>query len=78
MSRVRIYNSEGSSSYTDHSSTDAPLNTLTLHTWIKQGNSNSYVTTGTPVTWTDNILHSKIRKLSITNNRIEKLKIKPL
>ena len=79
MSRVRIYNSEGSSGYTDHSASDTPSGTNALHTWIKNGNDNSYYTqSATPVTWTDNITHSKIRKLSITNNRIEQLKIKPL
>jgi len=79
MSRVRIYNSEGSSTYTDYSSVDTPVNTLALHTWISNGTNNSYATQdNTPVTWTDNITHNKIRKLSITNNRIEQLKVKPL
>ena len=79
MSRVRIYNSEGSSGYTDHSSTDTLSGVNALHTWIKNGNDNSYYTESvTPTTWTDNITHSKIRKLSITNNRIEQLKVKPL
>ena len=79
MSRVRIYNSEGSSRYTDHSSSDTPSGVNALHTWIKNGNDNSYYTQSTtPVTWTDSITHSKIRKLSITSNRIEQLKVKPL
>ena len=78
-SRVRIYNSEGSSTYTDHTSGDAPSNTNVLHTWIKNSNNNSYnIQSNTPVTWTDSITHSKIRKLSITSNRIEQLKVKPL
>ena len=79
MSRVRIYNSEGSSNYTDHSSSDTPSGVNALHTWTKNGNNNSYHTQSTtPVTWTDNITHSKIRKLSITSNKIEQLKVKPL
>ena len=79
VSRVRIYNSEGSSTYTDYSASDTPSGVNALHTWTKNGNNNSYHTQSTtPVTWTDNITHSKIRKLSITSNRIEQLKIKPL
>ena len=79
MSRTRIYNSEGSTQYNDHSSTDTPISTDALHTWVKNGNNNSYKTQNvTPTTWTDSITHSKIRKLSITSNRIAQLKVKPL
>ena len=78
MSRVRIYNSEGSSSYTAHSASDTPSGVNALHTWVKNGNENSYHTQSTTaVTWTDNITHSKIRKLSITSNRIEQLLVMP-
>ena len=77
-SRVRIYTSEGSSSFTDHSSSNTPINTDSLHKWVHNGSDNTYNMNNNPVTWTDDKTHSKIRKLNLNNNKVEGLKVKAL
>ena len=78
INAVRIYDSEGSSTFTDHMSSDTPLNQDANQKWVHNGSDNTFSMNSSTVTWTDNKTHSKIRKLSITNNRIEQLKIKPI
>ena len=79
VSQFRTYVSEGSSTIdTTHDTANVPLNTEILIVWTKNGASQSYSTGDSTVTWSDNHSHSKIRKLTISNNRVQELKVKPL
>ena len=78
ISQLRLYNSEGSSSYTNVELGNNSTGTDTHYTWIKNGSSNTVSMDSTTQTTTNSLTHSKIRKLSITNNVIKELKIKPL
>ena len=74
----RIYNSEGSSSYASHTNNATPNNENAVHIWTHNGSDNIYSMNGNEVSFTDNKTHQKIRKLNVTNNKIEGLKIKSL
>ena len=78
VSRIRFYDSEGSSEYTDSSLSDNPLNSDTVYVWIKNGSDNTFSMNDESVEVSNSLTHSKIRKLNITNNSIKDLKIKPL
>jgi hypothetical protein len=75
---LRLYNSEGSSSYSDTSVGTNSSGVDTSYKWIKNGSSNTASMNDTTKTVSNSLTHSKIRKLSITNNRIFELKVKPL
>lgn len=75
---LRFYNSEGSSSYSDTSLGNNGYNSDTLYTWIKNGSNNTVSMNNSTYTSTNSLTHSKIRKLSVTNNLIKELKVKPL
>lgn len=77
-SALRLYNSEGSSQFTDYKTDKNPLNADALYTWIKNGSSNTFSMNNSTVSATNSLTHSKIRKLSISNNSIKELKVKPL
>ena len=78
-SQFRTYASEGSSTIdATHDTSNVPSNTETLLVWTKNGTSQSYSTGSSTVTWSDNHTHSKIKKLTILNNRVQELKVKPL
>jgi hypothetical protein len=75
---LRLYNSEGSSSYNDTSVGTNSSGVDTSYKWIKNGSSNTASMGTTTKTVSNSLTHGKIRKLSITNNRIFELKVKPL
>lgn len=76
--QLRIYASEGSSSYDTYATSDTPLNSDALQKWTHNGSDNTFSMNSSVQTFTSSKTHSKIRKLSITSNRIEQLKVKPL
>ena len=78
VSRIRFYDSEGSSQYTDSSLSNNPLNSDTVYVWIKNGSDNTFSMNDESVEVSNSLTHSKIRKLNITNNSIKGLKVKPL
>ena len=77
-SEVRIYDSEGSSGYSRHLTSNNTINTDTLYKWVHNGTDNSFSMNSDTITWTDSKTHSKIRKLTINRNKVEGLKVKPL
>ena len=77
-SRVRFYDSEGSSSYTETSVSNNPINADTVYIWVKNGSDNTFSMNDESVEVSNSLTHSKIKKLNITNNSIKELKVKPL
>ena len=65
-------------SFTFTPTTNSSINANALHKWIHNGTDNTYSMNTITVTWTDDKTHSKIRKLNVTNNKVEGLKVKAL
>ena len=78
VNQIRIYNSEGSSSYDTYFTDNTPLSSDALQKWSHNGSSNTFSMNSSSTSFTDSKSHSKIRKITISNNRCEKLKVKPL
>ena len=77
-SALWLYDSEGSSQYTETAIGTTPQNQDSLFTWVKNGSSHTISMNDTSATTTNSLTHSKVRKISITNNQMKELKIKPL
>jgi hypothetical protein len=78
VSGIRVYNSEGSSSYTDTYVGNNPINADAVYIWVKNGSNNTVSMNSSSATVQNSLTHSKIKKLNITNNSIKGLKVKPL
>ena len=78
ISQLRLYASEGSSSYTNTDLGNNSSGTDTTYIWTKNGSNHTIKMNDTTKTTTNSLTHSKIRMIRVTNNQLKELKIKAL